>query len=358
MKNLTRLISTIRKEIEVNKLRIENAHRLPQSVIDAMIADGIFKLLVPKQFNGKNASLPEAVLTFEALSKLDGNVGWIAGIGAGGAIFSGHLPPKTATQIFSPKNALIAGSGFPSGKAIPVKGGYEVTGRWKYCSGAPHASFFTAMCMVPKKEGDEMLAVAMAPDQIKIEETWNAVGLKATASDDVVAEKVFVPTNHTFVIDESNPKTDVPIMRYPFVQLAEASFASVVLGIALHFVDAIEEITNSKKDHWKANQPQAIPIANQKVADAKKKMNQGRDRFYEAVEQSWMPYANHEKASDVQLKEVAAASRQIASVSRQVSVELLPLAGMKGIMQDEPINRIWRDLYTAAQHALLSSLRG
>lgn len=351
------LSNHLKSTIETEREQLEATQALTQPIVKALIEEGLFKLFVPQAFDGQEAPLPEALRYFEAVSRLDGSVGWVVNIGAGAGIFSGHLPRATAQQIYQPKDALIAGSGFPSGKAYPAKGGYHVSGRWKYCSGSPHASYFTAMCMVQKADKNSMLAVAMPPSQVHIDPVWNATGLQATASHDVVVEDIFVAEDHTFIIDEQNPVTDTPVMRFPFVQLAEASFASVVLGITSHYLEVVESIIQDKEAHWQENQPNAIPIARKRLDSSKQKLEDVRQAFYEAIELAWDPYKNNKAASMEQLAAIGKTARNIASTSRGIAAQLIPLCGITGIMADQPVNKIWRDLHTAAQHALLSPLR-
>jgi alkylation response protein AidB-like acyl-CoA dehydrogenase len=44
--------------------------------------------------------------------------------------------------------SLVASSTGATGKAIPAEGGYRITGRWPFASGAPHATTLAAVCEV------------------------------------------------------------------------------------------------------------------------------------------------------------------------------------------------------------------
>ena len=83
-----------------------------------------------------------------------------------------------------------------SGKAEKVEGGYRITGRKNFASGAPAAQLFmTGAIEDDPKEGPTVLqfGVPMNAKGVSIEETWDTMGMRATGSHDVVFDGVFVP---------------------------------------------------------------------------------------------------------------------------------------------------------------------
>lgn len=83
-----------------------------------------------------------------------------------------------------------------SGKAEKVEGGYKVNARKAFASGAPSANLFmTGAIDEDASEGPTVLqfGVPMNANGISIVETWDTLGMRGTASHDVVFEDVFVP---------------------------------------------------------------------------------------------------------------------------------------------------------------------
>ena len=83
-----------------------------------------------------------------------------------------------------------------SGTAEKVEGGYRVSGRKTFASGAPAAQLFmTGAIEDDPKEGPTVLqfGVPMNANGVSIEETWDTVGMRGTGSHDVVFDGVFVP---------------------------------------------------------------------------------------------------------------------------------------------------------------------
>lgn len=61
--------------------RIEAERRLPREVVDALVAAGVFKRMVPRAYGGADASVREAIEAIEAIARVDGSAGWCAMIG-------------------------------------------------------------------------------------------------------------------------------------------------------------------------------------------------------------------------------------------------------------------------------------
>ena len=82
-----------------------------------------------------------------------------------------------------------------SGTAEKVEGGYRVNARKRFVSGAPGAQVFATSAVLGGPDGDEVMhfAIPIKSEGIRIENTWNALGMRATGSNDVIMEQVFVP---------------------------------------------------------------------------------------------------------------------------------------------------------------------
>ncbi|HEX9183589.1 MAG TPA: acyl-CoA dehydrogenase family protein [Burkholderiales bacterium] len=78
-----------------------------------------------------------------------------------------------------------------SGEAVPAEGGYRVKGRKAFSSGSPAGDVLSTSAVL----GDEVIhfAVPMSAKGLRIEPTWRTMGMRATASHDLILEDVFVP---------------------------------------------------------------------------------------------------------------------------------------------------------------------
>jgi alkylation response protein AidB-like acyl-CoA dehydrogenase len=85
------------------------------------------------------------------------------------------------------------------------------------------------------------------------------------------------------------------------------------------------------------------------LAEATAQLNQTREAFFAAVTASWQQPADAEP-----LKQVSQTSRMLARTARECVDKLYPYCGLLAASPDTEINRVWRDLHTASQHALLT----
>jgi acyl-CoA dehydrogenase len=83
-----------------------------------------------------------------------------------------------------------------SGRAEKADGGYRITGRKVFASGAPAGDLFMTMALLEDPEGGPtVLHVAIPFDApgLEIQNTWHTLGMRGTGSHDIVLDGVFVP---------------------------------------------------------------------------------------------------------------------------------------------------------------------
>lgn len=343
---------TIRK-IRAASAEMEKTGKLTPFVLELIYKEKLFKLFIPKKDNGKMLPLPEALRRFDEASRIDGNLGWAITIGSGGGYFYAYMQPEAAHKVFNPAKAVVAGSGHPSAVAEEVKGGYKVTGQWKYASGAPYASVFTANAMIKSKKKDtpKMLAFAFKPNQVAIIKDWNAFGMKATESHSFKVDKAFVPYDMTFNLSGNELFYEAPIYRYPFLQFAETSFASMVIGLGRHFMEEANTLIKQNKTAW--SESGRHETVSNKLGKAGKEFYKASKSFYSIVDTSWEQVVKKGKLDAKTQNGVSRISKQTSRTVLACADELMQYLGMWAVMQDSAINRVWRDLHTACQHVLL-----
>src|SRR5258708_8138353 len=120
--------------------QIERDRRLPQPLVDGMIEAGLFRLLVPRPLDGGEIDPVGFVRVIEAVAQLDASTAWCLCQTAVCGMVGAFLAPEAAWEIFGrdPRAVLAWGAG-PGGRAMPVEGGYRVTGTWPFASGGHHA---------------------------------------------------------------------------------------------------------------------------------------------------------------------------------------------------------------------------
>ncbi|MBO9632524.1 MAG: acyl-CoA dehydrogenase [Chitinophagaceae bacterium] len=327
----------------------EDSNQLHRAQLDLILRNNWFNLFVPKANNGLELSLPEALQLEEALAWVDGSFGWTVTLCSGANFFIGFLEPGIAAELFQDPKVCFAGSGAATGTAELKADGYHIAGHWKYATGAPHATVFTCVCNLKEngqllKDGNGEAATAafwLYPSEVKLQNDWHMMGMKATASQSFETGPVVVPTHRRFTIDPAYAILSQPVFRYPFLQFAEATLCVNFSGMAMRFLELYLQQTTA---------PDASAIQLQR------EILQARDIFYEKIEQSWKSLKEAAHISDPLLTEISKRSRALYAVCGKLMQTLYPAMGMRAAESGTEANRIWRNYFTASQHKLLRGL--
>ncbi|MGV3763753.1 acyl-CoA dehydrogenase [Parapedobacter sp.] len=308
-----------------------------------------FKLFVPNSLGGLEWSVPEGVRLEEELARIDGSLGWTVTLCAGANLFVGYMDRSVTGSVFADPKVCLGGSGQATGKAVIDGDRYRVSGRWRYATGAPHLTHFTANCTLEQdgrkfldSNGNPVIHSFFFPKaDVRIISDWNAFGLKATASHSFEVDNLTVDRSQAFLITPDAATWHHPIYRYPFLPFAEATLAVNTLGMARHFLECAAELD--------------VAGLRKSVQAAESQLKEARESFYRVLDYSWNELLRVGECTAETFEPVSRWSRELVKVSRKQVVALFPHVGMAGADASSEINRVWRDIFTASQHSLLRS---
>src|SRR5439155_7593864 len=115
----------LRPEIESYSGEAEALRRLPDGLVRLFRDQGIFGMARPAKYAGMGLDLMTTMRVVEEVSIADASAGWCAAIGSG-SIGTLQLRDDVARQIYKP-GVPLAGVGSPTGRAVPVAGGYRIS---------------------------------------------------------------------------------------------------------------------------------------------------------------------------------------------------------------------------------------
>lgn len=343
------------KIIRQRSSEAESMAKLHSDQLAIIYEQGWFKILVPAIYSGREMTLPELVRLEESISWADGSVGWVVTLCCGAGWFGGFLQPEKAKTVFNDPKVCLAGSGAASGTATITKNGYIINGTWKYASGAHHATHFTANCIV--KNGDDtaldedrnplISSFIFDSKDVEVFPAWKYVGMMGTGSDAFRVTNLGVTADCCFKIDPAAAVVKSSLYQYPFLQLAEATLAANISGIAIHFIDLCERIFKDKLTQKKYSDAQKN-ILKETLTRLHDELEIARSEFYKAVDSSW------NNTNDKTLQAVSSTSRKLANTVRECVDQLYPYCGLQAANPESEINKTWRDIHTASQHSLLT----
>ena len=155
--------------------------------------DRIFRLWLPKALGGPELSPVEFMRVVEVAAEFDGSVGWLVGNGGGMSRIGGYIPELVAHAWFADPHTFVVSATGAVGAAIPAEGGYRITGRWPFGSGAPHATHFMGLARLDSQPPQQPpLCCYMAREQVTVHDTWHVSGLRGTSSSDWEVRDAFV----------------------------------------------------------------------------------------------------------------------------------------------------------------------
>src|SRR5438105_10167998 len=130
---------------------IDRRRELPESIVDALVERGLFRLLLPHSLDGAELPPPQYVPIIEELARIDASTAWCVNQNSGCSMSSAYLAAEVAREIFGGKRGILAWGPGP-GEAQIVPGGYRVTATWAFASGSHHATWLG--CHVPVIDAD------------------------------------------------------------------------------------------------------------------------------------------------------------------------------------------------------------
>jgi alkylation response protein AidB-like acyl-CoA dehydrogenase len=128
----------------------------------------------------------------------------------------------------------------PRGEAVKVDGGYRVTGRKPFASQSPVGTVMSTMFVYDDPDQGRRvlnLAVPFAADGVRVLDNWDTLGMRGTASNDIVLDDVFVPDERVLAnrpYGTLDPPLQVigsiamPIITAVYLGIAEAAHAAAL----------------------------------------------------------------------------------------------------------------------------------
>ncbi len=132
------------------------------------------------------------------------------------------------SQPFSEGIQPGATAGFMT-KAVPVDGGYRVTGRKIFASLAGACDYHNVICTVEGDPNIRFLGVPHTADGVSFEGDWDPLGMRATDSRNLLMDDVFVPAENEWLPPGMFNKS---ALRFPYFYMTLSfSFLGMMRGI-------------------------------------------------------------------------------------------------------------------------------
>jgi indole-3-acetate monooxygenase len=338
--------------------RIERERALPDEVVAALHDARLFRLLLPRAYDGAELEPAVYAQVIEEIAKADASTAWCMGQGNGGTIAAAYLKAEVARDIFGDARAVVA-SGPTLGTAVAVDGGYRVSGAWAFASGCKHANWLAAHCLVREADG----AQRRDPDGNPFERTmffpksraaftdiWNVVGLKGTGSDKFAVDDLFVPADYSYTREWAPDRRETgPLYRISSYHLFGSAFASVALGIARASLDAFIALAHDKIPRYAIRVLRENASIQLMTGMAETRLQSARIFLLQTLRDIWDVVAAGESTTVDQRASLRMAITNASHQAREVVDAVYHAAGATAVFEGNPFERRFRDMHSVTQ---------
>ncbi len=344
-------------EVAARAEEIEQARAVPLDLIEKLSAAGVYRRYVPTTHGGDELSPLEGIIALEALASADASTAWVVMVGSEGESFYAYLPPATYDKIYA-HGPDVRHSGVinPTGKAVKDGDGYRFTGRWSFASGSNVADYMVVHGILQQDDGaPPATRFGVVPaSQVEIVDTWRVSGLKGTASNDIVANDLYVPKEWTASFAELPSVQRYPQDQRPLLARYGLEHAAVSVGIAKAAIDDLVTIARNKVPATATTLLGADPILQYSVGTLATDLDLARALLHEVAREDEASVARGIPSTEESYIRRARLAR-VATVAASVVDGCYNASGTTGIFESNPLQRRLRDVHAVTQHYLLST---
>ncbi len=282
-----------RAEALIPKLReraskTEDLRRLPPETERDLHDAGLFRIVQPKRVGGSELDYVALVDCADALGQADASVAWNFGNLASHHWMLGMFDRYAQDAVWSKDtDSLIASSFiFSAGRARKVDGGFVLNGHWPFSSGVESCEWNMLASVVSsddEAEGVEYRIFLLNKSDYRINDTWNATGLRGTGSNDVRVVDAFVADRMTIAVGDltggPTPGSSVnpnALYALPVFSLFPYVLSGVGLGNAQACLDDYVEIARHRASTYSRAKVGDMQSTQIKIAEASAKIDAAR----------------------------------------------------------------------------------
>lgn len=235
----------------------EAARQVPDQTIADMRAAGLFRAFQPARYGGYELDLDLLLAMGSELARGCGSSAWVGNLAMVHQWMIAGFPEQAQDDIWGDTatgnpEAIALGTYAAAAEAVPVDGGFSISGRWPFASGCDHGDWALLGARFPTAGGDKPVPglVLVPRGDYEIVDDWHAVGLAASGSKTVTCDDLFVPAHRHVLFPDlaagHGPGRAVnagAIYGVPLLAVLPVTIAAPALGILAAAIDDFTEKT-------------------------------------------------------------------------------------------------------------------
>jgi 3-hydroxy-9,10-secoandrosta-1,3,5(10)-triene-9,17-dione monooxygenase len=236
---------------------------------------GFLQILTPKRYGGHQLNIDTLVDVARIISSACPSTGWVTAFYIGHNWFHSVFDRKSQDEVFGNRPYQRTAAQFaPTSTAVRVSGGYEISGRQSWSSGASHADYVMFTSVFAHEGHDPELLLCCVPrSDVELVDNWFIAGMQGTGSCDVTVDKAFVPDYHVVPLkdfmDGTHPGAKVHralLYRMPAAAIVFFEAMSVLAGIMRGTVDHFQKMNEARISTYTGAGVAAKPAAQMRLA--------------------------------------------------------------------------------------------
>ena len=325
----------------------EHGQLAPQ-VVDALHHEGLYGMWTPRAIRGGAELDPVSSLqVIENLTYGDPSAGWVLMASALAIRTAGaYLTDAAGDQLFGgERQPVIAGQGTRPGVAVPVEGGFRLTGSWSFASGIKHGTHIHTLGLIKDTNEARIFVVPVA--QATLIDNWDVLGLRATGSIDYRIDDVFVPEAFTHLATTETPLRGGSFYTIGIIGIACICHAGWACGIGRRMLD--EMAANVRSKAGRAGTLADSDSFLEQYAKAEAAYRGARALVLETWQDVQQSLTAGERLSARQHTMMRLAMANVTWASHAVSEFVYTAAGTVALRAGA-LQRLFRDMHAGTQH--------
>jgi alkylation response protein AidB-like acyl-CoA dehydrogenase len=332
--------------------------RLTPEVVDKLHEARLFRLLLPRAYDGDEVDPATWFRAMEALARLDASTAWCVGQINGCAASASALAPAVARAIWSDRNAALSWGPPVASRADAVEGGHRLSGEWGMASGSRHATWLGLMAPIfdgagkpgAQSDGTQLRTFLVPARDVAFIDNWNVHGLIATNSGGYRVADLFVPAGYSVNrLHFLETKLASPLYKFPLNSFFAIGFSAVALGTARSLLDASIALAREKKPRLARLALRDSHAVQLQIGEAEARLRSARSYVATTAERVWQETVASGELTVQQRMDIRMATTFAIHEAKAVADAAWEVAGASAIFDTGPFERRMRDIRTLTQ---------
>jgi 3-hydroxy-9,10-secoandrosta-1,3,5(10)-triene-9,17-dione monooxygenase len=358
-------VNTLVDRLRVRAPETERLRRMHPDNLRDLTEAGVFRLAMPSDVGGHQADEDIVAEVLAQISRGCPSTGWMCTIMLISNVIPALLADEAADEIYATTDLRITTTIAPTGQAVPVDGGYRVSGQWTWNTAGVHSNWFAPGCIVPGEEDSGPRLVLMPTTEVKHQDNWRAAGMAGTATNIATVGDVFVPAARTILVKDlaegrypTRRYSYLPYFNRPFALYINAGSAPALLGIARGAMDCFMQTLPTRGAITYTAWPKAAeaPLVHHQLAKAQYHL-EAAEMFTSRLSALYRGVLER-PPTILERAQARAYIGHIASLSRACTNQLFEASSASHTLLTADIQRYFRDINVLHQHAAIQPNSG